>query len=192
MMTNIAMQEDGWCILRMSGPRTLSVAASLADAGYEVWTPARLISQRLPRSKKRVERSIAILPTFVFAHARHEADLLRESKSLVSRHPRFSVFHYLGRVPLVSETDIAGARAEEAKWLLAEKKRQRPAFPIGQRVRVKEGIATGMTGIVTRPGGEFALVLFGDREMKIASWLLAKEQIENCYTQSGVTAGAVE
>ena len=62
--------NDQWCILRMAGPRTLTVTASLVDAGFDVWTPTKAISKRRPRSNERREIIVPVLPSYAFARYR--------------------------------------------------------------------------------------------------------------------------
>jgi hypothetical protein len=136
-----------------------------------------------------VERSVPILPTFVFARACHVPDLQRTIADPMSPHPPFSIMHYLGRVPLVSDAEIAGARAEEDRWRHAAKKEQRRTFPSKSRVRVTDGPAKGMSGIVVEGDGQHVLVCFGySRPFKVATWLLEAEQVENNKPDMGVAA----
>lgn len=108
-----------WCILRTSGGQTLPLARSLRASGFDVWTPARTIRKtvraRTPSGSRHLEVELPILPTFVFARERELAMLADAAAQLVSRHPAFSIFRHGGRIPLVSDGDVAGLRAEEER-----------------------------------------------------------------------------
>lgn len=174
----------GWCILRTAGPRTLLLADSLAAAGLDVWTPAQVIKVRRPRSKITRERVSPIMPTFVFARAKHLGELQRLRNLPISPHPGFSIFSHAGTVPIIGDREIASLRALEAAEAAKRQagldreqrkglKKQRYVFPIGDRVHVQEGSFTGLTGIVQGGDGRFALICFGGAlQVKIATFLL--------------------
>ncbi len=107
-----------WCILRMSGGKTLAVASSLIAAGFDVWTPAETLrrKQRGPRGTfRQIDVDVPILPTFVFARE-YELDALAAITRLVnSPHPAFSIFTHCGRVPTVGDRSVAGLQEEEAE-----------------------------------------------------------------------------
>ena len=65
-----------WFILRTAGRSTLSLAKTLAEDGFEVWTPARMQVIRVPRMNVRREVRLPLLPSFVFVRAPHLHDLL--------------------------------------------------------------------------------------------------------------------
>lgn len=181
-----------WCILRTSGGRTLALAASLAEAGYDVWTPTDVIHRRRPRSRETIEITVPIMPTFVFARKRHLHALAMVRELPISPHPPFSIFRYAGdNTPCVSDSEIAGARAEEAKAKQrsdrAAAKAHRRTFPIGTKVAVKDGAFVGLEGLVEGGDGRFALVTFGGTiSLKVATILLTSEELEG----GGARAGA--
>ncbi|WP_126001548.1 hypothetical protein [Sphingomonas sp. ABOLE] len=111
-----------WCILRTSGGRTVPLSKSLADAGFEVWTPVRTIRRPAPgqarrlvlgQTRKLIDVELPILPGFVFARSGQLDDLVRASVAEPKRHPSFSIFHRAGRVPLVRDASIMGLRMAE-------------------------------------------------------------------------------
>lgn len=107
-----------WLILRTSGGQTLPLMTSLRAAGFDAWTPARTIRKVLrpgKRTEQRVEVDIAILPTFVFAREADLVGLVDAAARPVSPHPAFSLMTHAGRIPLVSDRDVAGLREEEAR-----------------------------------------------------------------------------
>lgn len=117
-----AGQADGWCIVRTSGGRTLSLAQSLIEAGIEAWSPRRIIKRPAPgqrralvmgRRRVMVEVAVPILPTFVFVRACHLDALAVAAAMPISPHPAFTLFSFAGRVPLVSELSVAGLRVAE-------------------------------------------------------------------------------
>lgn len=129
-----------WCILRMSGGQTLAVVASLVASKFDVWTPVRTLrrKQRGPRGTFReIEVEVPILPTFVFARE-YELDALAAiTRLLVSPHPAFSIFTYCGRVPKISEREVAGLRAEEARESAAMKAiRAAETHAAAERIRI--------------------------------------------------------
>lgn len=174
-------RASDWCILRTSGPRTLGLAASLASAGFEVWTPRRVERRRLPRGRKgHKEVEAAIMPTFVFARASQLTELQAIRADPSNPHPAFSLFKHLGRIPLIAEREVAALRAEEEKARLAVLKRQRHTFAPGTRVHVPEGSFAGLSGDVVDGGnGKFALVCFGGSfQVQIATFLLRTDEVQ--------------
>jgi hypothetical protein len=168
-----------WCILRTSPGRTLGLAASLADAGLDVWTPTVTQSRRVPRSKQKREVEAPIMPTFVFARAEHIADLTAILALPLNPHPAFSIFRHAGRIPLIADGEIAGARAEEDKGKRTKLKAHRHLFAPGTAVSITEGVGLGMSGVVEQGDGKFALVCFGGRmAMKIATFLLRTDEVQ--------------
>lgn len=68
-----------WCILRCSGRHTMGLAESLAKDGFEVWTPIETVRIRVPRMNAKREVRLPIMPSYVFARARHLIDMLEMS-----------------------------------------------------------------------------------------------------------------
>ena len=170
---------NDWCILRTGASRTLPLVASLEAAGFDVWSPVQTLTRRRGRTRERVEYAAPIMPTFVFARARHRDDLLRLAALPFSDHPGFSIFRHLGRIPLISDAEVAGARRIEDRGKQAAKMGQRQAFIVGQRVRVTEGAAAGLFGEVVQGGdGKFVLVSFAGINLKIGAWLLGTDAVQ--------------
>lgn len=166
--------NDQWCILRMAGPRTLTVTESLKQAGFDVWTPTKAISKRRPRSNDRREIIVPVLPSYAFARASSLNGLMLESLRQVSAHPPFSIFRYCGRVPLISDRALDNLRKIERRNLPEKAARM---FKPNERVRITEGGFAGLTGIVKTGKGRFTMVLFPGFTMpiKVASMLLMDE-----------------
>jgi hypothetical protein len=148
---------------------------------------------RGPRGGAAQERDVPILPTFAFARAHHLEDLARLRTQIASPHPAFSIFHYAGEAPLISEGQIAGLRAEEAKAAEAHhrrKERERidaekderqkrraelrastPALVIGAEASVQHPAFTGIVGTVeTGKGRQQVLNLGGGMRLVIEAW----------------------
>jgi hypothetical protein len=119
------VEGRGWIILRTSGGRTLQLAASLAQAGFDVWTPAETITRLVRHGRSKVKRDIvgAILPTFVFARADRYPDLAGLASRQITAHPPFSIFRHGGHTPFIGDAAMAGVReiegAREAERLAA-------------------------------------------------------------------------
>ncbi|TXC71246.1 hypothetical protein FSB78_10020 [Sphingomonas ginsenosidivorax] len=95
-------------------------------------------------------------------------------------HPGFSVFRYLGDIPLISDAEVEGARRIEERGKRAAKMGKRQAFVVGERVRVTEGAAAGLFGEVVQGGdGKFVLVAFAGINLKIEAWLLGTNAVQD-------------
>lgn len=191
-------RENGWCIVRTNGRRTLRLAQSLTEAGIDAWTPRTWTKRRLSRIHmgfRDIEQPV--VPSFVFVRARHVADLLRIIAMPTSPHPSFHIFLHGGRAPVVSDSEIehlkkieqddadkrARRLAHEERMAAMSKRAQRRAmrYPIevGSAVEPTEGAFAGMSGVVERVQGGNAVVRFGDDfVVKIATWLLVDEAVE--------------
>jgi hypothetical protein len=177
----------------MSGPRTIPVQQSLADAGCDVWTPVCEIEKRRPRSQARTNIEVPILPTFVFAREADLPYLARCTSMMINPHPAFSIFHYCGRIPIIADADIANLREVERQMqrdaVIAKRKASPRTFPAGSAVRLDDGPCAGMSGIVKRGDHRFALVGFGARfEMEIATFLLSPDRVSEYQPVMGAAA----
>ncbi|ARR55344.1 hypothetical protein HY78_18805 [Rhizorhabdus wittichii DC-6] len=192
-----------WCILRTSPGRTLGLATALSAAGFTAWTPRQTQTRRRPRSKITFEVEVAIAPTFVFVRAEHVRDLAAAEAALVNPFPAFSIFRHGGRIPLIADGEVEGLRREEERnreiWeraqerarLKAERtKRKRKRLVLGQRVRFgEEGAFAGLSGTVEKGGDRFVLGAFGQGfRMKIATWLLSADDVEQTQPNLGAAA----
>lgn len=172
-------EQNGWCILRTSGPRTLKLAASLAAAGFDVWTPQQLAQRRRGRARERVEVPAPIVPTFVFARAHHVRELLAAAVAMPSPHPPFSIFRHRDRIPVVADRGLAALRDEEEKHRRRAAKAQRNVLPVGTGIRLAEGAFAGMTGVVEGGNGKAAVVNFGGGFIvSIATYLLGSDVVQ--------------
>lgn len=188
MMRELAILGNEWCILRTSGPRTLTLAKSLREVGIDAWAPEEVNDRRVPRSHKRVERTQAIVPSFVFAASRDLVNLIgiaavQEIPGAPARHPPFTVMRFNGNYPLITDGSLDPLRRIEhsRKSRRALKERKHRQFEAGSSVRTKEGPFEGMTGIVEDGAAGFTMVCFPgfSISIKIATWLLAETDIHH-------------
>jgi transcription antitermination factor NusG len=179
-----------WFILRTAGRSTLLLAKTLAEDGFEVWTPARKQTIRVPRMNVRREIVLPLLPSFVFVRAAHLVDLLelaqleekprRSPRTSSDRHSQpahrgFSVFHHLDRIPMIADRHLEPLRSKEIE---AVPKKDAPRFDHGANVRVNSGAFEGLKGRVERCKSGYALVIFTDfkRPVKIPTFLLRESE----------------
>lgn len=168
------MNAEDWIVLRTAGSKTLKLADSLHAAGYDVWTPRETLNKRVPRRRARRSDVIPVMPSYVFARARHLLDLICESETPASQHPDFSVFQHNLRYPLIAEEALAPLRSFERKRIPVQ---QMPRFSRGEMVKLTEGGFAGLTGVVELTKGQFTMVTFPGFPMpiKISSLLLLAE-----------------
>ncbi len=167
-----------WAILRTAAGRTLPLAAALAEAGYEVWTPSQTQKRRTQRGKtKTTEVTVPLMPTFVFVRAMHIESLRSVLRLPICPLPAFSIFHFLGDIPRVSNAEIERLRTEETR---GQPKHGGPRFAAGASVRVEDKNFTGMAGQVVRSEGGYTFVCFGGAfEFKIASMHLRTDEVHS-------------
>jgi len=173
------LNGDLWFILRMAGPRTLAVADSLKDAGYEAWTPLGSSSKRKSRKPGVEAKAVPVMPTYVFARDHHLHDLLAEAARPVSAHPAFSVFRWDGRIPLIADRSLDYLRRGEARYLRKLREAQPvKRFAAGETVQLTEGGFAGMSGMVETSQGKFTLVCFPgfSTPIKVATLLLLGDE----------------
>lgn len=145
----IPMHANRWCILRTSGGRTLKLADSLIEAGFEAWTPRRTFKRPkvgrctlIDGRKPTIEMEAPILPTFVFARASHLFNLEALASDPASPHPAFSIFRYsdfreANRIPLVSDSEVRGLQdAERAATEAIEAQRDAETREEAERFRI--------------------------------------------------------
>lgn len=175
-----------WCILRCSNCKTLELARSLNDAGFEAWTPVEVIQLRARRGHKREEIKVPLLASFVFADAARLGGLLAlshsptlnyqvwdsEQRRMVTRgHPYFRLFRPHGEIRFIPDNELAGLRKRDQSRRPLGKPR---AFEVGAYVRCTEGSFAGLNGVVEQCRGGYATVTIDDWSIpaRIATWLL--------------------
>jgi transcription antitermination factor NusG len=187
-MTRPPLDLGSWVILRMASGDTLKVAASLTAAGLDVWTPVERKVRRIGESRTRARHEIAMVPSYAFGRVEHVDELLRLAMLPQREHPRFSVYHRRGGIPLVADEQLNALRGEvERSQRLFDRFRRRgkkgPKLEPGSEVRLPDGPFAGFTGVVEEQQGQFteiSLTIFGKaRSIKVASLLLAPDMAEH-------------
>ena len=192
-------EHGSWCILRTTGRQTLRLAQTLAEDGFEVWTPSETVTIRIARRNSRRSATLPIMPGYVFARFSRALELLHLSRSLKEgrgtgtgrpNHHQFSIWVSNNRAWSVSDEDLQALReheeaarrraAERARRELAKQKAQ--PLPIGVSVRVKEGshgAFEGMVGRVTRSDeGNSKIIFIGwKRDVTIRTSLLDLDEV---------------
>lgn len=175
---------SGWCVLRTKSRHTLRLTQSLAEDGFEVWTPVETRTMRIPRMNVRREVRLPIMPSYIFAKAHHLIDLIMlASLSVKPRrgaglrkpaHEDFRVMRCPNGIPAVSDDDLSNLRKIEAKRTPLKKAAK--AFHSGDPVKVEGGSFGGMFGIVERGDNTHTLVCFKDRFLvKIPTCILSAD-----------------
>lgn len=176
---------DRWLILRCSNCKTLELATSLTEAGFEAWSPAE--NAMRPEKREPVRRPLT--PSFVFAPDEWLGDLLALSRSptlnyqvwdpekrrMVTRgHPHFRLFQHLGEFVV-----IPGRQLEPLRNIERRRKPRGIVKPVaaGTAVRMTDGGFAGMTGTVESVRGKRAMVSFPDFPFAVEfpTWLLREE-----------------
>lgn len=186
---NSGHSANDWCILRMSGPGTLVLVASLQGAGMDVWTPTEHVRRRVPRSKSTEHRIVPLAPTYVFARRDHLADLQRIERMDVSPHPRFSIFRYYGETVFVRHCELSPLRAMQQDSYRsslpasgkAPGKARGKSYDVGDVVTFTTGPFTGFEGFVDLSDGLTTTVivsLFGRaQEVKVETLQLRSRNV---------------
>jgi hypothetical protein len=174
---------EGWCVLRTKARHTLRLAQSLGEDGFEVWTPVETRTVRIPRVNVRRDVRLPIMPSYVFARARHLIDLIMLAGMPVKprrgaglrkpAHEDFRVMRCPTGIPAVSDEDLRELRKIEAKRTPIQKAAK--VIPSGSPVRVEGGSFGGMSGVVERGDRTHTLVCFNDRYLvKIPTCILTE------------------
>jgi transcription antitermination factor NusG len=172
-----------WFVLRCAGRSTLLLAKTLAEDGFDSWTPAVTQRIRVPRKNVNREITLPLLPSFIFVRAPHLHDLLhlagmeeKPRRGSGPAHRDFSVFHFLDRIPMIADRNLEPLRTKERQ---AVPKKDAPRFDRGARVRVGKGAFEGLKGRVERCKSGYALVIFTDfrNPVNIPTWLLKEDQL---------------
>ncbi len=186
---------DGWLILRTAGGKTLKLAETLREDGYEAWSPVETRNIRIPRANVRRTVLLPIMPTYVFARAYHLIDLLELAAMPVKprrranqpAHPSFSVLHVHDKIPLVSDMSLEGLRYIEFKK--TPRKKALEALKPGSEVAIEGGSFGGMKGKVERSDTVHTLVSFSDTfSVKISTCLFERNDLGELLALMGDAA----
>lgn len=185
-MIDGSANQEGWLILRTSGRQTLRLAETLAQDGFEVWTPIEHRTIRIPRKNVRRPITLPIMPSYVFARAHHLFDLLDMAalnfkprrQANQPAHADFSVMHYNDRIPVISEPQLHSLRRLESKLKPKVKANRTYAEGVDVRVKIEGGSFAGMKGVVRKSDHGLTLVCFDNRlEVKINTSLLEENAL---------------
>lgn len=181
-----------WCILRTAGRATLRLAKSLAEDGFECWTPKRAVTIRKPRWNVRKEVVLPLMPSFVFASREQMADLIglaaqprkeyrafdeERGKWVTHLHPDFSLFRHAGRIPIVEDCELGELRRAEQRAQPVRPAKRGAPLAAGTVVRVPSGSFQGMSGIVEKSDDRYTLVCFATKmSVKISTFILQPDE----------------
>lgn len=172
-----------WCILRTAGRETMRLAKTLAEDGFDVWTPIETRRVRIPRLNARRVVRVPILAGFVFAKEQHLPDLLE----LEHERRGWRVLFVNGGPAIAADGQLDPLRKAEH---LVEPKRWSSAFKSGSEVRITKGSFTGMSGLVKSCNGKDAelwVSIFGrHHRVKISTFNL--QLIVPCEEQAALAA----
>lgn len=167
-----ALGKD-WCILRCSSCKTLELAASLNEAGYEAWSPVTREIIRPSDQRTREEIAIPLMAGYVFAPTQHLPALLalwhspslqfrvwdsEKRRMVVKGHPTFRVFRS-GNHQQVPDHELEPLRRLERK---PRPKRVERTFSVGDKVRTDDAGFAGLNGTVIAIRGKKVQVSFGN------------------------------
>lgn len=191
-----ARLTSGWVILRTAPASTIGLAKSLAAAGFTAWTPVEDQRKRRPRSNDWVDRTVPMLPSFVFADAVGLPALAALAMKVEKAQPAFSVFRYAGRIPVITAASLDALRAMESKAAHRAEMERRKAMkrpdcqlPVGTAVAITDGPYQGMRGTIDRVKRKNAIVhIAGRHYVTVGAWLLRPDEAEVLQPMEGATA----
>lgn len=174
-----------WVILRCAGSRTLALAASLNEAGFEAYSPLGIEEKRVGPLRTRTEVAVASMPCYVLARVDRLHDLLalshapaltyqiwdaEQRKMITKGHPWFTVFRG-GNHRYIPDADVSALRRSERR---PRTKQEPKVFAIGDQVSTDDGGFSGLVGTVVEVAGKMISVQFSGWDIipKFASWLL--------------------
>lgn len=167
----VVAHETEWLILQCSASKTLELARSLNEAGMGAWAPTTRAQRRTGDRRTIEEIEAPLMPSFVFAPARHLHALLalahspamqyrvwdsEQRKMVVRGHPTFRLFRR-GDHRFIPDPELEPLRRLERK---PRPKRDERTFRIGQRVRTDEAGFAGLIGTVIAIHGKNVAVAF--------------------------------
>lgn len=150
-----------WCILRTAGAKTMPLVRSLADAGFDAWTPTEHVRRRIPRGKSTEHRIVPLAPTYVFVRGIHLSELQAIERAEITPHPRFSIFRHYGNTVFVKHATLDPLLALQQDSYLASlpatgRKPGKPRglhYEVGDKVKLTAGAFTGFEAFVESSDG---------------------------------------
>lgn len=187
---------NGWLILRTATGKTLKLAETLREDGYDAWSPVETRTIRIPRMNARRTVFLPIMPTYVFARAHHYDELVEMERMPVKprrmanmpSHASFSILQIHERTAFVPDDQLDQLRRIEFKRTLRKKALE--ALKRGQPVTAEGGVFGGKSGAVVRSDKMHTLVLFvGDNfPVKIRTSLFSRNDIGEVEALMGEAA----
>ena len=166
-------RASDWCIIQTSSAGTLALAAALNDAGIEAWPPTCIDVKRVGRSRDRVEQTVPLMPTFVFARYARIADIAEiarapapvymvwdktERRMIMRGRPHFRLFRHGSTYPAVADRELDKLRIAERQGKPLKRVHM---FKPGEPVRLEHGSGfEGLVGLITEVRGSYATVRF--------------------------------
>lgn len=186
-MTTPNTSRKEWVILRCSNCKTLELARSLTDAGFEAWSPSVHLQKRKGEASKRPVVVLPLLASYVFAPYQHLAELLALSHSpalnyrvwdselrrmVVKGHPYFRVFKDGGQFPRVPERQLNALREAEQRTL---PKPAIQALPINLEFTMSAAGFEGLSATVVKSSKSYTelAVETVPYPVKLPTWMLA-------------------
>jgi len=172
-----------WVILTTGAPSTLRLARSLADAGFKVWTPFKLVAPRKSGAREtHSTRPAPLIPGIVFARAYQVTDLLAAARAPITPHPTFSVFQPEGASPIIADRSLDPIRTAEREALHGEahcvlSKRRGEVRAPGDQVFVPSDAFTGQSLVVERSNDRVSSLRFGMMRMTIETFHLVNDDV---------------
>lgn len=174
-----------WCILRCAGSRTLALAASLSEAGFDVWTPVDYEQTRDPVTRNRKKAPIPMTSCWVFASASQFDDLLSLSRSpsltylvwdsekrrmVAKGHPVFRLHWDNGQYRMLTDRQLEPLRISEQR---GRPKQVAHQYKVGDPVRLADNGHAGLVGSVVWTRGTKAKVEFPHNwVVEVETWML--------------------
>jgi transcription antitermination factor NusG len=181
-------RNTDWFILTCSSCKTIDLARSLVEAGFEAWTPVEIVTLRARRSFPQQEVTEPLMGSYVFARLHHLNELLAlshspsltylvwdsEERRMVMRgHPHFRVMRGMdGKAwAPVADSQLTALRGLERRSRPKSKLR---TFGEGERIKLTDGAYAGLYGTVVKSGPVTTEVILDawSIPVKLATWLL--------------------
>jgi hypothetical protein len=183
-----------WFVLRTNGRSTLPLAASLKEAGFDVWTPSQIPDGRGKRASLDDPRA-PMYPTYLFARAHHLFELIALSANPGRNHAGFSVHRDCNGVPLVADRALNWIRAEEARidGIHIERarreraKQKSEAYSPGESVELPRELYPSFAGLeaqVDRSDGRQTHLSIGPLKIEISTWILRNNSVRDADSPS--------
>jgi transcription antitermination factor NusG len=167
-----------WFALYTTPRHEKHVSEILAQRQIETFLPLYRTTRRWKKSRP-VDLELPLFPTYVFVR------IAREARGAVLGMPGVLSIVGSGREPwAVPDPDIDAIRL----GLQMGKIEPHPYLTVGERVRIKAGVMTGVEGILIRKKNDFRVVLSLDAIMRSVAVEVDANDIESVKTPSAKIA----